>query len=168
MVRTKAPALHFDTSNSFTSVAGDAAVHQVIHPASPHRSSAKSNHANFGKGGRHFMHAAAKKALFKKNRGLKRYRPGIKALKEIRHFQKTTDRLIPAAPFARVVREVAQECAGMNGEIRFQTEALLALQESAEAFLVAMFEQASYLAVHGKRVTLMPRDIQLWRRIRDF
>ena len=169
MVRTKAPALQYDTSNTFTSGAGDAAVHQFLHPNSPHRSSTKSSYHEISSNRRPFFHAAAKKALFKRvNRApIKRYRPGLKALKEIRHFQRITDYLIPGRPFARLVREIAQDFAGVDGQLRFQSEAMSALQESAEAFLVFMFEQAYSLTIHSKRVTILPRDIQLWRRIKD-
>ena len=50
---------------------------------------------------------------------------------------------------------------------RFQSTAILALQEASESFLVGMFEQVNYIAVHGRRVTIMPRDIQLWKRVHD-
>ncbi|KFH73073.1 histone H3 [Podila verticillata NRRL 6337] len=100
-----------------------------------------------------------------------RYRPGTKALREIRRYQKSTDLLIAKAPFARVVREVSEEFVssvagpGQVG-LRWQSEALMAIQEAAEAFLVHLFEDANLCAIHAKRVTIMQRDIQLARRIR--
>lgn len=95
-----------------------------------------------------------------------RYRPGTKALREIRKFQKSTDLLIAKLPFARVVREVAMQYVGTELAIRWQSVAILALQEAAEAFLVSLFEDTNLLALHAKRVTIMQKDIQLARRIR--
>ena len=92
-----------------------------------------------------------------------RYRPGTLALREIRHYQKKTDLLIRKAPFARLVKEIAQE---FMVEIRFWGSAISALQEAAEAYLVGLFEDTNLCAIHAKRITIMPRDIQLARRIR--
>ena len=93
-----------------------------------------------------------------------RYRPGTVALREIRRFQKNTELLIRKAPFQRLVREIATE----RGEkdVRFQSTAVLALQEASEAYMVGMFEDTNLAAMHAKRVTIMPRDMQLARRIR--
>ena len=92
-----------------------------------------------------------------------RYRPGTVALREIRRYQKSTELLIRKLPFQRLVREIAQE---FKTDLRFQGSAILALQESAEAYLVALFEDTNLCAIHAKRVTIMPKDIQLARRIR--
>ncbi|KAL8429100.1 hypothetical protein Efla_003153 [Eimeria flavescens] len=62
-----------------------------------------------------------------------RYRPGTVALREIRKFQKSTDLLIRKLPFQRLVREIAQD---FKTDLRFQSQAILALQEAAEAYLV--------------------------------
>ena len=51
-------------------------------------------------------------------------------------------------------------------DLRFQGSAVLALQEAAEAYLVGLFEDTNLCAIHAKRVTIMPKDIQLARRIR--
>ncbi|KAJ2775822.1 centromeric DNA-binding histone H3-like protein cse4 [Coemansia javaensis] len=97
---------------------------------------------------------------------------GIKALREIRMYQKSTDLLISKLPFARVVREIAQDYvgdythSGTPTSLRWQSSAILALQEASEAFLVHLFEDANLCALHAKRVTIMQRDIQLARRIR--
>eukprot|EP00056_Hartaetosiga_gracilis_P016830 m.5965 g.5965 ORF g.5965 m.5965 type:complete len:135 (+) comp4774_c0_seq1:123-527(+) len=96
----------------------------------------------------------------------RRHRPGTVALSEIRRFQKSTDLLIRKLPFARVVREVAAQFNISSEPLRWQAMAILALQEAAEAFLVHLFEDANLLALHGKRVTIMVKDIQLARRIR--
>uniref|UniRef100_UPI003AAB522D histone H3-like centromeric protein A isoform X1 n=1 Tax=Centroberyx gerrardi TaxID=166262 RepID=UPI003AAB522D len=94
----------------------------------------------------------------------RRFRPGTRALMEIRKYQKSHDLLLRKAPFSRLVREV---CQGFSREaVRWQVYALLALQEAAEAFLVMLFSDANLCAIHAKRVTLFPRDIQLARRIR--
>ncbi|CEO96708.1 Histone H2A/H2B/H3 domain-containing protein [Plasmodiophora brassicae] len=95
-----------------------------------------------------------------------RFRPGTRALMEIRKFQKGTGLLIRKLPFARLVREIAQEHFSGGEEWRWQGEALLALQEAAEAYLVHLFEDTNLCAIHAKRVTIMPRDIHLARRIR--
>ena len=92
-----------------------------------------------------------------------RYRPGTVALREIRRYQKSTELLIRKLPFQRLVREVAQD---YKTDLRFQGSAVLALQESAEAYLVGLFEDTNLAAIHAKRVTIMPKDIQLARRIR--
>ncbi|XP_029360757.1 histone H3-like centromeric protein A [Echeneis naucrates] len=94
----------------------------------------------------------------------RRFRPGTKALMEIRKYQKSTNLLLRKAPFCRLVCEV---CQGFSTQpMRWQVYALLALQEAAEAFLVMLFADANLCAIHAKRVTLFPRDIQLARRIR--
>ena len=93
-----------------------------------------------------------------------RYRPGTTALREIRRYQKSTDLLIRKLPFQRLVREIAQGF--RNKELRFQSTAVLALQEASEAYIVGLFEDTNLCALHAKRVTIMPKDIQLARRIR--
>ncbi|KAL9332717.1 hypothetical protein ACSQ67_002327 [Phaseolus vulgaris] len=92
-----------------------------------------------------------------------RYRPGTVALREIRKYQKSTELLIRKLPFQRLVREIAQD---FKTDLRFQSHAVLALQEAAEAYLVGLFEDTNLCAIHAKRVTIMPKDIQLARRIR--
>jgi histone H3 len=92
-----------------------------------------------------------------------RYRPGTVALREIRKYQKSTEFLIRKAPFQRLVREITQ---GHKGDLRFQSSALGASQEASEAYLVGLFEDTNLCAIHAKRVTIMPKDIQLTRRIR--
>ena len=95
-----------------------------------------------------------------------RYRPGTVALREIRRYQKSTDLLIRKLPFQRLVREIAQDFRPENQDLRFQASAVLALQEAAEAYLVGLYEDTNLCAIHAKRVTIMPKDIQLARRIR--
>ncbi|KAI1213407.1 histone-fold-containing protein [Annulohypoxylon truncatum] len=96
----------------------------------------------------------------------RRYRPGTVALREIRRLQNSTDLLLRKMPFARLVREIALTMRPADEGMRWQSQALLALQESAEAFLVHLFEDTNLCAIHAKRVTIMQKDIQLARRIR--
>lgn len=85
-------------------------------------------------------------------------------LREIRHYQLNTDLLIPKKAFARVVQEILNDWT--NKQYRWQAQALLALQEAAEAHIVKLLEDANLCAIHAKRVTIMPKDIHLARRIR--
>ena len=92
-----------------------------------------------------------------------RYRPGTVALREIRNYQKSTELLIRRKPFQRLVREVAQD---YKTDLRFQGAGILALQESAESYLVGLFEDTNLCAIHANRTTIKTKDIQLARRIR--
>ena len=98
-----------------------------------------------------------------------RYRLGTVALKQIRQYQKSTELLIRKLPFQRLVREIASDSevikSPLCGKVRFQSAAIMALQEPAEAYLVGLFEDTNLCAIHAKRVTIMPKDIQLARRI---
>lgn len=98
-----------------------------------------------------------------------RYRPGTVALREIRRYQKSTDLLIQKLPFQRVVREVTLEQKPLKidpKELRWQGPAILANQTAAEDYLTRQFEDANVCALHTKRCTVMPKDIQLVRRIK--
>ena len=92
-----------------------------------------------------------------------RYRPGCLALQEICHYQKHTNLLIHKLPFQRLIRELTQK---FKVNVRFRSSALMAIQEAAEAYLVRLFKDTNLCAIHAKRVTIMPKDIQLARRIR--
>jgi len=92
-----------------------------------------------------------------------RFKPGTVALREIRKYQKSTELLVRKLPFQRLVREIAQN---FKTDLRFQSSAILALQEATEAYMVGLFEDTNLCAIHAKRVTIMPKDIQLARRIR--
>ena len=83
-----------------------------------------------------------------------RYRPGTVALREIRRYQKSTELLIRKLPFQRLVREIAQD---FKTDLRFQSSAVMALQEASEAYLVGLFEDTNLCAIHAKRVTIMPK-----------
>ena len=92
-----------------------------------------------------------------------RYRPGTVALREIRRYQRSSELLIRKLPFQRLVREIAQD---VKSDLRFQASAIEALQQSAESYLVGLFEDTNLCAIHAKRVTIMPKDLKLARRIR--
>ena len=123
---------------------------------------------------KHFLHK-----LIRQNKsptgGIKkphRYQPGLLALREIRRYQQSTECLIKRTPFNRLIKEISQEyrvCPDSPGtpsvQVRFQSTALAALQEAAENFIVGLFEDVNLLAVHARRVTVMPRDIRLALRI---
>jgi histone H3 len=111
--------------------------------------------------------AAAKKGIKKssdeKEKRKIRFRPGTVALREIKRYQKSTSLLLPRASFQRVVKSIVYS---IDHDLRFGSNALLALQESAEAYLTGIFEDANLCAIHAKRVTVMKKDMDLARRIR--
>ena len=112
---------------------------------------------------------ARKAAANKGQKAKHRYRPGTVALREIRRYQKSTELLIRKLPFQRLVREVALDVAFPPRDreaYRFAPGAILALQEASEAYLVGLFEDTNLAAIHAKRVTIMPKDVQLARRLR--
>ena len=92
-----------------------------------------------------------------------RWRAGTVALREIKKYQRATVLLLAKAPFQRFVRAI---CDGIDGQLRFQSQALLALQEAAESYLSGLFEDANLCAIHASRVTVMKKDLDLARRIR--
>ncbi len=92
-----------------------------------------------------------------------RFRPGTVALREIRKYQKSTETLIRRLPFQRLVREISQD---FRADLRYQSHAIAALQEAAEVYLTKLFEDTNLCAIHAGRVTIMPKDMQLARRIR--
>jgi histone H3 len=98
-----------------------------------------------------------------------RYRPGTVALREIRRYQKSTDLLIAKLPFARYFRELLKDNKPntvTKGDPRVTGSALAAGQEAYEAYQVGLYEDTNLCAIHAKRVTIMPKDMQLARRIR--
>ena len=123
-----------------------------------------SGSLNYVPTNRDFLEAqAAGDTLPATNNTTKRYRPGCLALQEIRHYQKRTNLLIQKLPFQRLIRELVQK---FKVDVRFRSSALMALQEAAEAYLVRLFEDTNLCAIHAKRVMIIPKDIQLARRIR--
>ena len=96
----------------------------------------------------------------------RRHKPGNLALREIRLYQKSTHLLIRKAPFARLVKQILLERHPFGAEFRWQQASIECLQEAAEAFLVCFLSDAYLCSIHAKRVTLMPRDMHLIRRLR--
>ena len=122
---------------------------------------------------KHILHKSIKCSTTGGIKKPHRYRPGLLALREIRRYQQTTDSLIRKTPFNKLIKEISQEyriCPEGPGtpsaQVRFQSTALAALQEAAENYLVGLFEDVNLLAIHAKRVTVMPRDIRLALQIR--
>ena len=93
----------------------------------------------------------------------KRYRPGEKALREIRKFQRSTDLLINKLPFTRLVKEITFS---FHNSLQWQGIALEAIQHAAEDYIIGLMGDANLSALHAKRITIMPKDLQLARRIR--
>ena len=91
-----------------------------------------------------------------------RYRPGTVALREIHRYQKSTELLCRKLSVAHLIREIAQD---LRTDLRFQASAIGALQEAMEAYVVKLFEDTNLCAIHARRVTIMPKDMQLARRI---
>ncbi|KAJ1356129.1 centromeric DNA-binding histone H3-like protein cse4, partial [Parelaphostrongylus tenuis] len=92
----------------------------------------------------------------------------VKALREIRHLRRTTGLIIPRLPFQRVVRDVAREVLkkrNINEDFNWNANALLALQVATEVYLTCFFEDTNLAAVHARRVTIVPKDVQLVRRL---
>ena len=92
----------------------------------------------------------------------RRFRPRMLTLKEIQHYQKFKEFLIRKLPFQRLVWEIAIEVAQ---EMRFQSLVLLALQKAAKVYLMGLFKDTDLCAIHTRCVTILPKDIQLARRI---
>ena len=112
------------------------------------------------------LHTLAGKASQPQSGGVaarRRWRPGTAALREIRKYQRSSDLLLPKVAFQRLVREIAQD---FKPDLRFQSTAVLALQEAAEAYLSKLFEDANLCSIHARRVTVMCCDMQLARRVR--
>ncbi len=99
----------------------------------------------------------------KRTKKRRRTKPGIVAVREIRKYQASVEKLIPKLPFSRLVKEV---CLKYKRDLRWQARAIEALHYAAEAYIVQIFEDAYLCTIHAKRVTIYPRDIQLARRIR--
>ena len=93
----------------------------------------------------------------------RKYRPGIGALKEIRFYQKEYGLIFSKIACARLFREI---CEDEKSGLRWQAAAIMALQEAMEDYLANLFCDCVLEAIHGRRVTVMPKDIHITRRIR--
>ena len=123
-----------------------------------------SSSLNYVPTNRDFLEAqAAGDTLPAATKTTRKYRPGHLALQQIQHYQRGTNLLIQKLPFQRLIREISQR---FKVDVQFRSSTLMALQEAAEAYLVRLFEDTNLCAIHMKRMTIMPKDIQLARRIR--
>ena len=93
----------------------------------------------------------------------RKYWPGTAALREIWQFQKSTELLIQKLPFLQLVHEIALEVG--KYDLHFQGSAIICLQEAAKAYIVSLMEDANLCTIHAKRVTIMPKGIQIARCI---
>lgn len=98
-----------------------------------------------------------------KDKKARRNKPGTTTLREIKKYQRTVNMLLPRASFQRLVKSITEE---MDHKLRFQSQALQALQEASEAYIVGLFEDTNLCAIHAKRVTVQKKDMDLARRIR--
>jgi histone H3/H4 len=118
-------------------------------------------------------HSPNKLRVYHAKKGVKRWPTGTVALAEIQHYQKAGGLLIQKLPFQRLCREIMDkivyEAWDTNRQIptRFQTSAIMALQEAGEAHLVGLFEDVNLLAINCRRITIQTRDLSLARRIRN-
>uniref|UniRef100_A0A453FZV4 Core Histone H2A/H2B/H3 domain-containing protein n=2 Tax=Aegilops tauschii subsp. strangulata TaxID=200361 RepID=A0A453FZV4_AEGTS len=161
-----APILSIPTPKSPKQTTTEAASPPPPYPAAMARTKQTARKSTGGKAPRKQLATKAARKSAPATGGVKkphRFRPGTVALREIRKYQKSTELLIRKLPFQRLVREIAQD---FKTDLRFQSSAVSALQEAAEAYLVGLFEDTNLCAIHAKRVTIMPKDIQLARRIR--
>ena len=98
-----------------------------------------------------------------------RYRPGTMALQEICHYQKCTKLLITMLPFSQLVCEIAQDVGRRGFDYSFQSQAIFALQEAAEAYIVLFLDDTNLCMIHAKRKTITPKDMYLVQRMhRDY
>lgn len=95
-----------------------------------------------------------------KQRKKRRFRSGVVALRDIRKYQNDTKLLLRKLPFMRLVREIAQDfpCSSGNDAWRFQADAIAALQEASESYIVTLFSLWNEAAIFDGRVTVLPKD----------
>ncbi|SOV81279.1 histone H3-like centromeric protein CSE4 [Plasmodium sp. gorilla clade G3] len=167
MVRTKKNIPNHNPLNAFNKDKPFKTNKTLPNKTVHHGISSKTTNINRPSVNRGGINEVSQKNLHRTNiRKPHRYRPGVLALKEIRAYQASTQLLIPKIPFVRVVKEITRLFELPNEQFRYTPEALLALQTASEAYLVSLFEDAYLCSLHANRVTLMPKDIHLARRIR--
>ena len=126
-------------------------------PASKASSKAPASKAGTKK---HTKKSAAAPAGTKKAH---RFRPGTVALREIKRYQRSDELIFPILAFDRLVREIAQD---YKTDLRFGKGAFAAIHLFTEYYIVDLLMDTQLSSIHAKRVTIMPKDIQLARRIR--
>ena len=105
-----------------------------------------------------------KARIYKRPAGIKRkYRPGMGALQEIRHYQKEYGLICSKLACAHLFREICDT--KIKEGLRWQASAIAALQEGFEDYLVGLFSDYILEAIHGCRKIVMPKDIHITRRI---
>ncbi|EFO64388.1 Histone H3 [Giardia lamblia P15] len=133
----------------------------------------KSVHVNTARKGQHAPRktilskkTVARKAISKSEKAVtRRARPGSQVRKEITSMQRRVTSVIPIACFQRLVRDITCSLPSGGNEIRFQAQAISALQEASEAMLSQVLGDCQILANHAHRVTIMDKDIQIYMRI---
>ncbi len=93
----------------------------------------------------------------------RRARPGAKALREIKNYQRSTDSLLPRTAIRRMIKEITNR---IMPDARYSSGAIAAVQECIESYMVGLFEDTNLCAIHARRVTIMTKDMKLARRIR--
>ena len=144
MPKTKVAALANNATAKAVKMSGKAKESKAIKKTGPAKGGAKS--------------AASGDEMKKRN-----YKPGTVVLRMIKKYQKSNDTLLPRAAFMRLVKTITED---MDHHLRFQSQAIQALQEATEAYVVGLFEDTNLCAIHAKRQTVMKKDMVLARRIR--
>lgn len=132
-------------------------------------------------GRRRKVHTVRSKDRAKKNHNVsfnpsKRYRPGATALREVRTYARSESKcLLKRSPMIRLIKEIMNTSKitvhGADGTMdrvmpRIQSSAVDAIREAATHYMVDVFTDTNLCALHAKRKTVYPKDIQLARRIR--
>ena len=91
-----------------------------------------------------------------------KFRPGMKALNEIRWHQKLVELLIHKLPFQRLIRGIAQN---FKMDLQFRANAIMAIQEATDTYFITLFDDTNLAAIHAKKVTILQKDIQIVTRI---
>ena len=99
-----------------------------------------------------------------KQKAKHRYRLGTRALMEIRQYQKSVEFLIRKLPFQRLVREITQD---FRTDLHFTSDAIFALQEASEVYLINLMEDGNFCMIHRGRITISPKDFALVMRMRE-
>jgi histone H3 len=166
------PTFQFTTNSNTTMARIRATTTGKKRPASKAITRHKRRHSGLGKSPRvrYRTDKAGRKLALPLEGGVvpkqpRRYRPGTVALREIRQYQKSTKLLIRKAPFQRLVREICRDLK-LDEPKRYTANAMLALQEAAEAYLVTMFSEAQLCSFHGGWKTLKRRDLRLLQRLK--
>ena len=111
----------------------------------------------------HLVKDPAKRATQAAPARRRRWRPGTKALQQIRRYQKQWDLLIPYKKIDRLIREIAQD---YKTNLRFQREAIQALREASQYYIVGLFHDAVKVMACNKNTTLLKRHLKTAYEVR--